>query len=303
MCRISFLFCLLPFIAELPAQEKPAKPAEPEPTYANVAYNEYEATVLDFWQAEGEGPRPLHVHIHGGGWINGDKSKVSGIQQYLDKGISVASINYRHTPVAPLPAPVHDAARAIQFLRSKSAEWSIRKDRVALSGGSAGACTSLWLACHDDLANPNSEDLVERESTRVNGIAVGGGQTSIDPKQIVPWLGPNGVAHQMICRAVGEKTIEDAMANYDKHEALYKEFSAINHVSKDDPPIFMSYSADMTLPSKNAGHGIHHPVFGVKMKEAADAVGMEAHLFIPGTSESETYPNAFAFLTSVLGEE
>ncbi len=29
----------------------------------------------------------------------------------------------------------------------------------------------------------------------------------------------------------------------------------------------------MTLPSENAGHGIHHPVLGVKMKEKADKVG------------------------------
>ena len=87
-----------------------------------------------------------------------------------------------------MPAPVHDAALAIQFIRSKAAEWNIRKDRIVLTGGSAGACTSMWLLTHDDLADPKSDDPVRRESTSVTAAAVAGGQTSIDPKQIEPWL-------------------------------------------------------------------------------------------------------------------
>ena len=88
----------------------------------------------------------------------------------------------------------------------------------------------------------------------------------------------------MINMAVGEKTIEGALANYGKHEALYKEFSAYNHISKEDPPLYLTYGSDMTLPSKNAGHGIHHPVYGVKMKEKCDSVGQICHLNIAGVS-------------------
>ena len=63
----------------------------------------------------------------------------------------------------------------------------------------------------------------------------------------------------------------------------------------------MSYGGDMTLPSKTAGHGIHHPVYGVKMKEKSDSVGQECHLLIPGTSEAK-YANANAFLMAKLLE-
>lgn len=56
----------------------------------------------------------------------------------------------------------------------------------------------------------------------------------------------------------------------------------------------------MTLPSKDAGHGIHHPVYGVKMKEKADACGMECHLAISGVSKSEQYKNANEFLMAKL---
>ena len=42
--------------------------ADHSPTHANVAYGTHKPNVLDIWIAEGEGPRPLHVYIHGGGW-------------------------------------------------------------------------------------------------------------------------------------------------------------------------------------------------------------------------------------------
>jgi len=272
-----------------------------KPTHANVSYGSHKMTVLDFWQAEGKGPRPLLVYIHGGGWTGGDKKRTErDVKPYLDKGISYAAVNYRLTGEAPLPAPVHDAARAIQFIRSKAKEWNIKKDRIVLTGGSAGACTSMWLLLHDDLADPKAEDSVLRESTRVQGAAVAGGQTSIDPKVIEGWLGPNVLKHKMINMAVGEKTIEGALKNYEKHAALYREFSPYNHMSKDDPPLLMTYGSDMTLPSKNSGHGIHHPVYGVKMKEKADAVGAECHLLIKGVSESKKYPNATEFILDRL---
>ena len=99
-----------------------AKSQGPTPTHANVAYDKHERTVLDFWKAEGKGPRPLLIYIHGGGWEKGDKRAMRNADVYLKKGISVVAINYRLTKTDPLPAPGHDAARAVQFLRFKAKE-------------------------------------------------------------------------------------------------------------------------------------------------------------------------------------
>lgn len=271
------------------------------PTHANVSYGPAARNVLDFWQARGDGPRPLLVYIHGGGWTGGDKKQdPKNFQKYLDLGISYAAINYRLSGEAPLPVPVHDAARAIQFLRTKAADWKIDTQHIALTGGSAGACSSMWLLLHADLADPKATDPVLRESTRVCAAAVASGQTSIDPKVIEGWLGPNVLKHRMINLSVGEPTIEEALKNYDKHHAMYVEFSPFNHVDAKDPPLLMTYPADMTLPSKNAGHGIHHPVYGVKLKEKSDSVGHECHLLIPGVSKSDKYASAEAFLIAKL---
>lgn len=277
------------------------EPKPLEPTHANVSYGPYERNVLDFYKANGDGPRPLLVYIHGGGWTSGDKKQDQKIfQPFLDKGISYTAINYRLTPDNPLPAPVHDAARAIQFIRTKAADWNIDTKHIALTGGSAGACTSMWLLLHDDLADPKATDPVLRESTRVCAAAVNAGQVSIDPKVCEEWLGPNVLKHRMINMAVGEKTIEGALANYEKYRPLYVEFSAYNHVDAKDPPLLMTYGADMTLPSKDAGHGIHHPVYGVKLKEKSDKLGHECHLLIAGHSKSDKYANANEFLMAKL---
>lgn len=286
-----------------PSVEAADKPESRPPTHADVAYGPHERNVLDFWEAPGDGPRPLLVFIHGGGWTSGDKAVAGNPEQrWLAKGVSYASINYRLTPRSPLPAPVHDAARAIQFLRTKARDWNIDTRRICLSGTSAGACTSMWLVCHDDLADPKSSDPVLRESTRVAGAAVNRGQTSIDPKQIEPWLGPKVLEHRMINMAVGELTMDAALKNYEQHRKLYVEFSPINHVTADDPPLLMTCDDDVAVPSRNAGHGIHHPVFGLKIKERADAVGMECHIILgkgPSAATSK-YATANEFLEAIL---
>ena len=91
------------------------------PTYENVKYGPHERNVLDFWKAKSDGPTPLLVSIHGGGFLVGEKTvpKVL-LKECLDAGISVAAINYRFSSHAIAPASFYDSARAIQFLRHQS---------------------------------------------------------------------------------------------------------------------------------------------------------------------------------------
>ncbi len=126
----------------------------PKPTLAEVRYGSHERHVLDFWKASSDQPTPLVFVIHGGGWSGGSKERLhrfADTASLLEAGISVVAINYRlmaHTEgvVPPVKAPLHDAARALQFVRSKAGEWNIDKARIGAAGGSAGACSSLWLS-------------------------------------------------------------------------------------------------------------------------------------------------------------
>ena len=278
----SSLVCLTLIAIAWPAFRASAADAEVRPPdFTDVRYGPHERNVLDLWLAPARGPTPLLVYIHGGGWDAGDKSAVRAapyrkdlLAFMLQHGVSVASVNYRYSHMAKLPAPVYDAARAIQFLRSRAQAWNLAKDRVAATGASAGGCTSLWLAYHPDLANPASIDPVERESTRLCAAYAVNPQSSIDPKDIVGWVGDQVMNHQMTWRSVGAKSREDALTHYDQFESLYRAFSPIDFVSRTGAPVLLTYgTAWSALPAKTPGEAIHHPMLGLKLKQKADAVG------------------------------
>ena len=288
--------------AESTARPRAATKPKPKPaplpaaTHANVSYGPHARNVLDVWLAKSDKPTPVYVFIHGGGWISGDKGSLAAgtLKTMLENGVSVAAVNYRYSTIAPLPAPVHDAARAIQFLRSKAGEWNFKKEKFAASGGSAGACTSLWLNYHDDLADPKNSDPVLRESTRLCAAVGTSGQTAIDPKLIVDWVGPKVLDHRMISQAVGVGSGAEAMEKHAQYAKLYREFSAYNHVDKNDPPALLVYGKAGPLPAPDPGAAIHHAAFGQKLKEKADAVGAVVLLKIAGAADAATVdPNEF----------
>ena len=271
----TFLFFSLSFFVAFSALAQKV-----EPTFKEVSYGPHEDMTLNFWKIESQNPTPLLVHIHGGGWLGGKKHETANANE-LKKGYSFASIDYRLAGVELLPAAVHDAARAIQFLRTKAKEWNFDPNRIAVIGGSAGAASSLWLAYHDDMANSKSDDPVLRESSRVCGAVAMGGQTTLDPFLLEKKIGPACIRHGMIWKTVGAKSIEDLMDNWDQYKSLSLQCSPITHVSKDDPPVFLNYGKPAPTPVIK-GDGIHHAGFGRLLKEECKKVGTECYLQVKG---------------------
>lgn len=294
------------------AKAKAAAAPQRAPTLANVAYGSHERQVLDFYKAESARPTPLLFYIHGGGWVAGDKRTVPQLDKYLAAGISVVSINYRFTTQAqaagvkpPVEWPLRDAARALQFVRSKAGEWNIDRKRIAASGGSAGACSSLWLAFHDDLADPKSEDPVARESTRLFCAAVVGAQTTLDPQQMKEWT-PNsrygGHAFGFMPDPKETKTRDTQFARFlaAREEILpwIKQYSPYEHVTTDDPPIYLYYSAPPALGQEQKDP-THTANFGVKLQEKCKSVGVPCELVYPGAPDVN-HPTVFDYLVDRL---
>lgn len=259
------------------------KAAPTPPTEANVKYGPYARNVLDFWQAKADKPTPVLINFHGGGFVGGDKSSVNA-EPNLKQGISVVSANYRFIKGGPdaasYPAPMLDGARVVQFVRSKAKEWNIDPERVALTGGSAGAVMSLWIAYRDDMAKPDSADPVERQSTRVSCVVPVAAPTNLDPAYIREKIGGNPIVHPSLYPLFGAEN-EAGLKSPDK-QRLIREASPMTHVTKDDPPTFLLYTGNLSktpLPANTEiNTSIHHPQFGVLLKEKLDAAGVENQL-------------------------
>lgn len=274
----------------------PKPPPHRPPTYANVPYGDHRLQVLDVWQTESSRPAPLLFFVHGGGWTGGDKRNVPDVEAYLSAGISVVSVNYRLTPEAqlagvhpPVRWPLSDVTRALQFVRSRAALWNINPARIAASGSSAGACTSLWLAFHEDMADTESPDPVARESTRVFCVAVAIAQTSLDPLQMKEWT-PNS---RYGGSAFGFMTPTD-LATRDTQFARFlaarerllpwiKEFSPYEWVSADDPPVYLWYRTPPALGQEQEDP-THSANFGLKLQAKLRKVGVACELMYPGAT-------------------
>jgi acetyl esterase/lipase len=284
--------------AQAAAQAAPAV----TPTEADVPYGPHKKQVVDFYKAESDKPTPVVVNIHGGGWMGG--SKAINPSAYLAKGMSVVSVEYRFIPeatadgvVPPVQGPLGDAARAIQFIRSKAKDWNLDKTRIGATGGSAGAASSLWLAFHDDMADPKSSDPVARESTRLTCAAVGGAQTCFDPRLVREWM-PNATYGGHAFRLKG---MEAFLAEREKIMPWIQEYSPYHLVTKDDPPVGLYYNnaPAMGQETKDPTHSAN---FGVGLLEKCKEAGVECHLVYPG-AENVKYAGIADFLAAKLKAE
>ena len=259
----------------------------------NIAYDEKERTQFDIWLPESTTPTGLVIYIHGGGFKSGDKkgarsSFTQEIRSFLENKIAFASINY--TLLEPFGQEsegviksLNDSKRAIQFIKYYARSLNINKDKVMLSGGSAGAGTSLWIAFNDDLAEPDNPDPVLRESTRVSGAAVRETQASYDLER---WVYDVFVDYPNITFEELLKGRENSLLQfyglsgedeYDTPEIInYRErVDMLDLMSKDDPPIWVSNVQSAVVYPRTTGLLYHHAYHARELKERADALGIE----------------------------
>jgi acetyl esterase/lipase len=278
----------------------------PNPTLSELAYGDHDRQVLDFWKAPSDKPTPLVFVIHGGGWMGGSKERLNRFVDapaLLKEGISVVAINYRYIRNAqnlkpPVKAPLHDAAHALQFVRSKAAEWNIDKTRIAAAGASAGACSSLWLLYHDDLADPESEDPIARESTRLYCAAVNNAQTTLDPKQMKEWT-PNS---KYGGHAFGMNSFDQFLAEREKILPWIAKYSPYALASADDPPVYLYYKGAAPAIGKPQKDPTHTANFGLKLQQRCKELGLKCELVHSGAKHA-THKDATAYLIATLKQQ
>ncbi|MDH5506795.1 MAG: alpha/beta hydrolase [Anaerolineae bacterium] len=102
-----------------------------------------------YYPTTANGPWPVVVYMHGGGFRGGDKANGSGfpfIQPLVDANILVASLNYRLLPDYKFPAPLEDVKCAIRALRANANIFNLDPNRIGAYGTSVGGYLASFLA-------------------------------------------------------------------------------------------------------------------------------------------------------------
>ena len=242
------------------------------PTHENVKYGPHMRQSMDVWlakPADGK-PAPVLVNIHGGGWVDGDR--MGGVEHYLPKcrqrGITLVTISYRMIADAhdagikpPVKACLDDAVAAVRYVQDHAKEWNIDPTRIGLTGGSAGACSSLYASLQGDNA------------LGVKAVFTASPQTSIDPKEMKEWIpNSNYGAH-----AFGYGGFNDWLAHRADCLAWIERFSPAGLLRKCTAaraPVFLYNCAAVPPNGQLPKDPTHAGMFCVKFKEICDAKGV-----------------------------
>ena len=148
------------------------------PTYKDVTYASASPTQkLDVYLPAGDGPFPVVIDVHGGGFMMGDKSNPAGTDELLANGYAVASVDYRLSGEAKAPAQIQDIKAAVRFLRANAGEYKLDSQRFAAFGQSAGG---------DLVALLGTSCGVEA----LEGVDLGNTDQSSCVQAVVDWFGP-----------------------------------------------------------------------------------------------------------------
>ncbi|MHA4853457.1 alpha/beta hydrolase [Rhodococcus sp. MSC1_016] len=93
-----------------------------------------------FTPENAEGPLPVLLWIHGGGFAIGTAASSDPfcVEVVRELGCAVASVEYRLAPETPFPGPLDDCYAALTHLHAHADDWGIDPSRIAVGGQSAG---------------------------------------------------------------------------------------------------------------------------------------------------------------------
>ena len=189
-------------------------------------------------------PRPGIVVIHGGGWLEGDKSSFvftdrtspANIVDFARLGFVAVSVNYRMSREAPFPAAVEDCKAAVRWLRGHAKEFNLNPDQIGAYGNSAGGHLALMLAMAGKEAGLEGDGPYHDQSSLLEAAVSDSGP--VDLVELARESQIHGVVKQFMGGpAEGERL------------GLYKKASPVNYISARTPALLLIYgAADLQIP-------------------------------------------------------
>jgi len=206
---------------------------------------------LNMSRPAGDGPFPVVVFIHGGGWYLGNRLGYRlEAEEANSLGYAAVTISYRlmtfdeslkETTMADtiFPAQIHDAKAAIRWLRANADAYHLDPDRIGVTGRSAGGHLSLLLGLTDAASDLEGDGGHPESSSRVQAVV-----NVFGPTDIKACYETSSVAWIFRLFMGGTPT--------DRAET-YEIASPLTWVSPDDPPVLTLHgSEDKAVPMSQA---------------------------------------------------
>jgi acetyl esterase/lipase len=193
-------------------------------------------------------PMPGIVVIHGGGWLEGDKSsfesrehRVPGnIVDFAELGFVAVTINYRLSGEAPFPAALDDCRCAVRWLRAHAGEYNLDPGHIGAYGNSAGGHLAMLLGMAGKTAERARDRPYPEQSSLVQAVASDSGPIDLLDQY------RHGALRE-VCRRFMGGPPEGERA------AAYREASPAEQITPETPPLLLIYGVeDSQVPVESA---------------------------------------------------
>jgi acetyl esterase len=277
MARRIAATCLLVLAAGLAGAPGPAIAARG--VQLGVQYGEADGVplLMDVYLPSGEATGMGVIVIHGGRWMDGDRSETPAAE-IAAQGHVAFSVDYRLAPEYPYPAAIEDLQTAVRFVREHADEYGVDPAKIWAIGGSSGGHLAALLGT-----------MGEGPPTEGARIAAA-----------VSWSGPMDLellsSDSRGLGAVVSQFVGCTRSDPHGCEAALREASPITHLEPSDPPLFIANGTAESVPFDQA----------VLMARAAEASGVPADIWtIEGSLHGFSYvrevlPPTLTFVTNAI---
>jgi acetyl esterase/lipase len=249
-----------------------------QPAESNVVFGTYSglALLLDVYKPASSNGYGIVV-IPGSGWHTGLAYNANLLKQskefslYIQKltaaGYTTFVVTHRAAPRFHFPDAVEDVQRAVRYIRQNAARYGINQERIGALGASSGGHLVSMLGTLDGKGNPESDDPVEQQSSKVQCVVALYPVT--DPAKVDT---PSGL--QAVTSFMGAPPPIDPKR--------YRDAAPLTHVTADDPPFLLIHGdGDKTVPYKQS------EAMEAALKEAGVTVKL---VRVPGGGHGSDFP-------------
>ena len=286
---LSSIFAALLTACQMTQPETPPLPTfapeklgtvEKDITYCTIDDTDLKLDV--YYPPRDDGPWPVVVHVHGGGWSGGSKNNSFLFPDLTDMGLVGVEVGYRLSPDVVFPAHIQDVKCAVRYLRAHAADYNIDPDQILAVGDSAGGHLVSLLGLTADSGEWN--DAGQWLDTPAN------------VKAVVSISGPTDL-NAIACFSDYTRELTQLVFNAQEpcgvDSPILIEASPMTYIHPDAPPfLIIAGTADIVVPYEQS--------VAFQEKLAAQGVDAELYLVEGGAHNLETPGDPLAVLKALV---